>query len=142
MRPLPPAAGKWPLVGEMLKVHGRASCATLTRWPLTVTLPVRAIAVGFDATVAVIVACPWPDVVARWSQSASLAAVHVQSRVVFTVTDTRPPSGPTRDGCALNVVPQRMSSGAATSVTLVAPHAATMSAVVKATSASRACRYS
>ena len=54
---------------------------------------------------------------------ASLVDVHVQSRVVDTLTVTEPPSGPTDWGFAVSDVWHRASDGPVNWLTLVEPHA-------------------
>src|SRR3954470_614616 len=83
----PPVAETAVLVGDTMNRHGAASC-TIGNWVLlTSSMPRRSAGSAFAATRYSIDPLPCPlTVVASVSHDAFDEAVHVQSRVVLTVT--------------------------------------------------------
>jgi hypothetical protein len=75
-------------------VTAAADCSTVTRWPATVTLPVRAGPV-VASTVKLTVPVPVPDAPAVTAIHESFAlAVHVQPAGAVTATEAGPPALP------------------------------------------------
>ena len=133
MDPDPPPGSICAEPDDRSNVHGRPVWAMAARWPLTETLPDRELICGLASTFAVNVASPCPEAVLSRIQDASDEDVHAQSRVVVTVIDTVPPSGPTDCGVAPTDVAHRTSDGPETSLTLVDPQPTAAHAQMRAT---------
>jgi len=91
----PPAAAMEIEVGLTANVHAAAACVTVTAWPATSTLPLRAEVTGLAETENVTVPLPLPDApfVIEIHDSGD-ATVQVQVLDVVTAADPVPPAGP------------------------------------------------
>ena len=72
-------------------MHGNAACVMLTVLPATVTVPVRAVAAVFAATISVAVQVPDPEAGVTVIQDAPDTAVQPQPTVDVIPTATVPP---------------------------------------------------
>ena len=89
---VPPDADTDEVMGDTVKRHGAASCATVTCVPLTSSVPLRDAGAALASTryETVPLPCPLPAEV-RAIQFTPLDASHVQSRVVVIVSEPLPP---------------------------------------------------
>jgi hypothetical protein len=104
--PVPPAAAKACVDGEMLNAQLAPACVTVKLWPEIVNVALRAAEVVFAAALKVTVPLPVPlDPPVTVTQLAPLVAVHAQPVIVVTATLPVPPAAATAcvDGEMLNV---------------------------------------